>query len=37
MKRRLGLERISPPAGFEPASRDPKSGAHGHADASYKK
>ena len=27
MKRRLGSGRISPPAGFGPATRDPKSGA----------
>ena len=27
MKRRLGSGRISPPAGFEPGTRDPKSGA----------
>ena len=27
MKRRLGSGRISPPAGFEPVTRDPKSGA----------
>ena len=27
MKRRLGSERISPLAGFEPATREPKSGA----------
>ena len=27
MKRRLGSGRISPTAGFEPVTRDPKSGA----------
>ena len=27
MKRRLGSEKILPPAGFKPGTRDPKSGA----------